>query len=220
MSKDLPTKLTKEARVFLCPRNATHRQYEALRAYFVEGLPSHVVAARFGYSPGSFRVLCHAFRRDLDREFFMPPSRGPQAAPKKDRARERVVALRKQNLSIYDIARVLAEGGKPLSPASVGQILEEEGFARLPRRGEEERVARARPEPAAVADVRQLDLSSRNIRTKFGGLFLFLPVACHFILTSPCRLSNQTDSAISRSAARLRPVFGRIAVRAVFRIFE
>jgi hypothetical protein len=176
MSKDLPTRLTKEARAFLCPRNATQRQYEALRAYFVDGLPSHVAAARFGYSPGSFRVLCHAFRRNLDREFFLPLSKGPQAAPKKDRARERVVVLRKQNLSIYDIARVLAESAKPLSTASVAQILEEEGFARLPRRSEEERLATTRPEPAAVADVRQLDLSSRNIRTRFGGLFLFLPL--------------------------------------------
>ena len=26
--------------IFLEPRNATHRQYEALRAYYVEGLPS------------------------------------------------------------------------------------------------------------------------------------------------------------------------------------
>ena len=134
-----------------------------------------MAAARFGYSPGSFRVLCHAFRRDLGREFFLPPSKGPQAAPKKDRARERVIALRKQNLSVYDIARVLAESGKPLSPASVAQILNEEGFARLPRRGEEERRAGVRPELAAVADVRQLDLSPRNVRTKFGGLFLFLP---------------------------------------------
>lgn len=51
-----------EARFFLEPANATHRQYEALRAYFVEGLPSAQAAARFGYSPGSFRVLVHRFR--------------------------------------------------------------------------------------------------------------------------------------------------------------
>ena len=33
-------KLTDLARVFLTPANTTHRQYEALRAYFVEGLSS------------------------------------------------------------------------------------------------------------------------------------------------------------------------------------
>ena len=52
----------REARFFLEPVNALHRQYEALRAYFVEGLPSAEAARRFGYTPGAFRVLCHQFR--------------------------------------------------------------------------------------------------------------------------------------------------------------
>jgi hypothetical protein len=42
------------AQVFLTPANSTHRQYEALRAYFVERLPAAEVAARFGYTVGSF----------------------------------------------------------------------------------------------------------------------------------------------------------------------
>ena len=53
---------TQAAHFFLAPDTATQRQYEALRAYFVEQLPSREVAARFGYSAGSFRVLCHHFR--------------------------------------------------------------------------------------------------------------------------------------------------------------
>src|SRR5512142_3246913 len=47
------------ARRFLEPSNSTHRQYEALRAFFVDGVPSAEAAARFGYTPGSFRVLVH-----------------------------------------------------------------------------------------------------------------------------------------------------------------
>ena len=42
---------------FLAPEAPLQRQYEALRAYFVEGLPSREPAARFGYTPGSFRDL-------------------------------------------------------------------------------------------------------------------------------------------------------------------
>src|SRR5712691_8571559 len=38
--------LTEPERVFLEPANPTHRQYEALRAYFVEGLPSQEVAMK------------------------------------------------------------------------------------------------------------------------------------------------------------------------------
>jgi hypothetical protein len=54
-----------------------HRQYEALRAYFLDGRPSQEVAARFGYTPGSFRVLCHEFRQDPARPFFLASRQGP-----------------------------------------------------------------------------------------------------------------------------------------------
>lgn len=171
----LVNNLTSLAHCFLRPANATHRQYEALRAFFVDGLPSAEAAARFGYSPGSFRVLVHAFRRDSQRSFFLAPTKGPQTAPKRDRLRERVIALRKQNLSIYDISRSLRDQGEALSPAAVAVLLKAEGFARLPRRLDEERPPGSRPTTADVADVRQLDLTPRSFRTQFGGLFLFLP---------------------------------------------
>jgi len=163
------------ARNFLEPSNSTHRQYEALRAYFVENLPSAEVAHRFGYTPGSFRILCHHFRQDPKRQFFLPPAKGPQASPKTDKVREMVVTLRKQTLSIYDISRTLDAQGQGISPVAVSLILKEEGFARLPRRADEERAGVKRPEAAAVANVAQLDFSPRQFRTQFGGLFLFVP---------------------------------------------
>jgi hypothetical protein len=179
VSNDLPERLTTLARAFLEPKNATHRQYEALRAYFVDGLPSAEVARRFGYTAGSFRVLCSEFRKDPQRTFFLPPAKGPSSAPRSDPLRERVVALRKQNLSIYDISAQLSEQGQRLSPAAVALILKREGFARLPRRRDEERPPGERPAAAQPADMRQLDLSSRNVRTRFGGLFLFVPDLVH-----------------------------------------
>jgi hypothetical protein len=98
-------------RVFLEPANPTHRQYEALRAYFVEGISSAQTAARFGYTPGSFRVLCHGFRQDLQRPFFLPVLRGPQASAKRNTTREKIIELREQKLSIYDISRALSALG-------------------------------------------------------------------------------------------------------------
>jgi transposase len=160
---------------FLHPANASHRRYEALRAYFVEGLPSKEAAARFGYSPGSFRGLVHQFRSDPKRLFFRPVHEEARATKRQDQRRQRVVALRKQNLSIYDISRALAREELKLSPVAVAQVLKEEGFARLPRRRDEERPGTVRPVAAEAADVRRLDLSPRQFRTKFGGLFLFLP---------------------------------------------
>jgi hypothetical protein len=167
--------LTELERVFLEPTAPTHRQYEALRAYFVEALPSHEVAKRFGYTPGSFRVLCHQFRQSPQRPFFLQPRKGPHRAPKRDPVRDHVIAMRKHNFSIYDISEALKAEGHSLSPVAVALLLKEEGFARLPRRYDDERPDTPRPTAAAVADVRQLNLRPRQLRTKFGGLFLFLP---------------------------------------------
>ena len=52
------------AQVFVAPQNATHRQYEALRAYFVERLPGPEVARRFAYTRGSLHQLIHQLPED------------------------------------------------------------------------------------------------------------------------------------------------------------
>ena len=201
-------RLTEVERAFLEPLNATHRQYEALRAYFVDKVPSKEAAARFGYTPGSFRVLCHQFRADPSRAFFLPErTRAVQAdrvATKTSRLRERVVALRKQNLSVYDIAAVLAETGESLSPPAIWAILAEEGFARLPRRADEERAGRVGATPAAVADVRAVDFAPRELRTEVGGLFLFVPMLASLDFDALMRQADLPGSTMVPAGAAMR----------------
>jgi len=173
MAKGSGRDLTDLANAFLQPSSAAHRQYEALRAYFVDKLPSAEAAGRFGYTTGSFRVLCHEFRKNPNRMFFVSPGRRSSAL--RPDTRDKIITLRKQNHSVYDIRSALKDSGEKMSVAAIATILKEEGFARLPRRADEERPARTRPEAASVADVGGLDLSDRSFRTKVGGLFLFLP---------------------------------------------
>ena len=87
-----PKSLTWCKRFFNQPRLARQRMYEALRAYYVEGRPSHEVAAAFGYTATSFRVLCHQFRRGAVAEFFAAPRPGPRTQPTKSAARELIVS--------------------------------------------------------------------------------------------------------------------------------
>ena len=156
-------------RFFLEPASPAHRQYEALRAFFVEGISSQLAAERFGYSHGSFRVLCHHFRRSLP-DFYRNLKPGPRTQPNKDAVRELILALRKQNLSVYDIERSLKDNGTPLSVTAIWEILHEEGFARLPRRQDEERPDSLRPSAAAVADRREFSWLPGRFPTQFGGL--------------------------------------------------
>lgn len=163
---------------FLSPQFPLQRQYEALRAFFVDEESSSEVARRFGYSSGAFRVLCHQFRHDPDKRasFFRQPQRGPQSAPTRDRVRALAIAMRKRNLSVYDMQRELAAGGHSISINSLILLLREEGFSRLPRRADDERPPTVKAEIAEAADVRRLDLSPRSFRTPLAGLFLFLPL--------------------------------------------
>jgi transposase-like protein len=51
---------------FSQPSNTYHRQYEALRAIFVEGKSQKEVADHFGFQYNSLRVLVHQFRQQLN----------------------------------------------------------------------------------------------------------------------------------------------------------
>ena len=176
MGIEAPKSITACRRFFKQPSHPRQRMYEALRAYFIEARASHEVARAFGYSAGSFRVLCHQFRRDPSPRFFASPKPGPREQPKKSKAHELAVALRKQNRSVYEIAEALKEHQTPLSPTAVREVLRAEGFARLPRRLDEERPARPGPTPEPVADVRVFSLvPGTQFTTRCGGLFLFLP---------------------------------------------
>src|SRR6266481_2732878 len=170
-----PKDLSECRRFFFEPANSKHRMYEALRAYFVDELPSAKVAESFNYSPGSFQVLCHHFRRDADPNFFVSTRPGPRSQPKKSAARDLIVRLRKQNHSVYEISDALKEQQCPLSPTAVREVLKQEGFAPLPRRLDVERPQGPRPTIEAVADVRQMSLAPRTFTTTCGGLFLFVP---------------------------------------------
>jgi hypothetical protein len=104
-----PKDLSDCRKFFLEPDNPKQRMYEALRAYFVDNRPSSEVARAFGYTPGSFQVLCHHFRRESDPVFFTSAKRGPRSQPKKSAARDLIIELRKQNHSVYEISEALKE---------------------------------------------------------------------------------------------------------------
>jgi hypothetical protein len=123
-------------------------------------------------------MLCSDFRRDMNHDFFQEARRGPQTQPRKDAVRDRVIALRKRNLSVYDIRDALEQSGThTLSVTAIQEVLRDAGFARLPRRADDERPERPHPSADAIADVRMFALAGeRTFTTHAGGLFLLLPL--------------------------------------------
>jgi hypothetical protein len=170
----------------------------------MDNLPSADVARRFGYSAGAFRVLCHAFRRGDLPEFFAATRPGRHDQPKKSRAHDQIVALRKRNYSVYEISQTLKEQGMALSATAVREVLAAEGFAPLPRRLDEERPVRIGPNAQAVANVGDFVLSPREFTTRMGGLFLFVPDLVRLESDAMAQAAKLPGSRMVPSAHALR----------------
>ena len=58
---------------FAQPTQPYHRQYEALRAVFLEGCSQKEVADCFGFQYSSLRQLVYEFRQQRDKAFVSAP---------------------------------------------------------------------------------------------------------------------------------------------------
>ncbi len=167
--------------LFTAPDQVNHRRYEALRAFFVEGLTHEQAGARLGYTRWAMVNLVREYRAGR-LELFAPPRKPgppPGIAPAKDRARARVIELRRDGLSTYEISTRLAAEGTPLNRTSVGEILTEEGFGRLLRHpAEQASTAVATPgRDTRLPKTAPLDFATWPARcdTNKAGLLLLVP---------------------------------------------
>jgi len=170
-----------EAAWFTAPGQVNQRRYEALRAYFVDGLTYEQAGERLGYTRWAMINLVREHRAGK-LELFAPPRRpgpAPGTAPARDAARGRVTGLRRQGLSTYEISARLAAEGTPLNRTGVGEILAGEGFGRLIRRPEPaESVSAATPGRDTTlprAKVTDWDAWPDRVDTTRAGLLLVLP---------------------------------------------
>jgi hypothetical protein len=80
----------RDSEFFLEPQQTFHRQYEALRAVFVEGQPLEPVALRFGYRVSTLQSMISRFRADRRRggtpPFFARTAADGLAGPRRDEA--------------------------------------------------------------------------------------------------------------------------------------
>ena len=129
----------REGEWFTSPQQVNQRRYEALRAYYVEGLTHEQAGAKSGYTRWAMINLVRQHRAGKLELFAAPRKPGPPpgAAPAKERVRGRVIELRREGYSTYEISAA-GRRGDSLNRTSVGEILAEEGFGRLLRHPEPE----------------------------------------------------------------------------------
>jgi hypothetical protein len=144
------------------------RRYEALRAYLFQGTSLQQAADATGYTRDALASLVRDLRAGRLTVFAPPGTPGRKSAPKKDAARGRVIELRRDGLSVYEISTRLTQEGTPLGRTAVSDILREEGFGRLLRG----------PAPEASASPAT---SGRDTRLPTAGIidFAALPARAH-----------------------------------------
>ena len=136
-------RIMNEKEFFTNPTSPLHRRYEALKAFYNEGLPADAAAEKFGFSPSFFKKVRYEFEKDL-REgvspFFLKKKTGPKGCITSKETIGRIINLRKQNYSINDIKVVLDAEKRTVSLDTIDKILKSNGFAPLPRRTRKQRL--------------------------------------------------------------------------------
>ena len=155
------------------PVEPAQRRYEALREYFVEGLPAAEAGGRFGYSAATMHQMASDLRAGRV-ALFAASKPGPKGPRKAGRLREQILTLRAADRSVTEIAAALTAAGTPVSAQTVWTILTAEGLERLPRRPGAERGAP--PRAAAVKAARLPGWpDGTSLPSAFAGLFLLVP---------------------------------------------
>jgi transposase len=123
---------------FTEPSNPAHKQYLALRRFFVDGYTAEQVAKESGYSTSTVYSMVRDFkghlRNDSEDPFFRENKTGRKPISHKEEIEETVINLRKKYFSVPDIQVAMDAMGIRLAIYSIEKIITDAGFARLPRR--------------------------------------------------------------------------------------
>ncbi|MCL1912992.1 MAG: hypothetical protein FWG10_03695 [Eubacteriaceae bacterium] len=173
---------------FLYPKLALHKQYLAMRDFFLDGKSAEEISKAHGYSVSSVYSLVRDFKIKMSSDgnsgeepdpFFKDPSRGRPRLQQEAGSREIIVECRKKNMGVPEIKSTLDAMDIKVSEKQITKVLREEGFARLPRRDGEERKAAASSAPvASMAQENPISIGLEDDRfsTQIAGLMLFAPI--------------------------------------------
>ncbi|MBW6480315.1 MAG: hypothetical protein K0B37_12880, partial [Bacteroidales bacterium] len=163
---------------FEMPKSVAHKQYEALRMYYIDGAPAHQVAQRYGYTYRAFTSLVTNFRRRIimnprDSIFFIENSPGRKVSAETNDAKSVIIGMRKKYYSVPEIKVTLDGLGHSLSEKNIYNILSSEGFSRLPRRS---KLAKQQLDKVQVEAEKSIRLSyiSETFKSSNAGILMFL----------------------------------------------
>ena len=194
-------------------QSAVRRRYDALRDYFVNQRSASEVAEKFGYALSSFYSLTRDFRKylkeDHEEDFFFKDVALGRKPRKKDDLKEMIISLRKMNFSAEDIVSIVNSQSYDVSYKFVYKTLNDDGFARLPRRDAVTK-KQLQPPPMKAPVAVALDFMPEKFHSSNTGLFAFLPIIYQYGIH---RVIEQSSYPSTKSIGRLSSILCFLAIK-------
>lgn len=192
---------------FLSPVLVTHKQYEALRMYFVENRPAQEVASHFGYTYRAFTSLVAFFKDKLSTDatgsfFFVEYRPGRKVSSSTNEVKSLIIEMRKKYYSVPDIKVTLDGLGYSISEKNIFNIVSAEGFSRLPRRS---KLVRQQLENVQIAAEKSypLTFAPEIFKSSNAGILMFLGLIKRYKVNTVIAKSDYPDTSIIGKSASI-----------------
>jgi transposase len=199
---------------FLNPQSISQKQYEALRAYYLEDKSAKDVAKEFGYKHRGFTSIVLDFTKKLEQNngkglFFMDAAKGRKQTKEINKAKEIIISLRKQYLSLEEIKIALDALDLSVSEKAIFNILKSEGFARLPRRQKNIK-QQSQPKKLKAIKTVMCDFKNESFKTGSGATLCLLPILKKYGIDKIIEDSSYPET---KSINRLSSVLSFLALK-------
>jgi len=192
---------------FLQPQLVAHKQYEALRMYYVDDISAREVADHFGYTYRAFTSLVSSFRKKFSVSatgtlFFKENTPGRKVATETIGAKSMIIDMRKKYYSVPDIKVTLDGLGHSLSEKSIYNIIAAEGFSRLPRRT---KLIKQQLDRVQIQAEKSTPLSFENetFKSANAGILMFLAIIKRFEIDTVIAQSKYPGTSLINKASSI-----------------
>jgi len=212
----LKTTPNKYSAYFAEPSSPAHRQFLALRMFFMDNNTAEQVAKETGYSVGTVYAMVRDFKKALDNTdtdpFFVETRTGRKPIEHSEGEKDIVINLRKKYLSVPDIQVALNAQDIHMSVYSIEKIINNAGFARLPRRDRQlKNEARTAMTPKAEAPIAsRISLLPDRFSSNLAGLLCIMPYIASFGID---KLIEQSAYPSTKDISRTSSILSFVALK-------
>ena len=184
------------------PKNKRQKQYEAIRAFVIDGKSAEEVARKYGYTTGTVYTYVRNAKAGKS-ELFPQVKMGPQKRRTSKELQQIIVGYRNKKLSSKDIHTKLQEDGSSVSVRTIERILRDTGYEKLKRRTNKELGLTSKKKiiPERSNELNFKKLEPFNVDCPVVGVYFFLPYILESGIIEIVRKCNLPSSSVIGSVS-------------------